>query len=100
MITLGLMTKVCRFKVPYWNRSHPAPPVLTWVSIYWFARAGPAASVRIYYEYVKRGIPDPRTTAPVHVPTGHSYFPKELAIVPRLYVPLASHVKTLTDRLI
>ncbi|KAH9169976.1 Alpha/Beta hydrolase protein [Lactarius sanguifluus] len=25
--------------------------VLTWVSIYWFSRAGPAASVRIYYEY-------------------------------------------------
>lgn len=24
--------------------------VLTWVSIYWFSKAGPAASVRIYYE--------------------------------------------------
>ncbi|KAH9018198.1 alpha/beta-hydrolase [Lactarius deliciosus] len=24
--------------------------VLTWISIYWFSRAGPAASVRIYYE--------------------------------------------------
>jgi hypothetical protein len=27
--------------------------ICTWVSIYWFSRAGPAASVRIYYESLK-----------------------------------------------
>lgn len=57
--------------------------VLTWVSIYWFSRAGPAASVRIYYEasqafnllgsYVSK------------VPMGISVFPKDLGIVPRRY---------------
>lgn len=25
--------------------------VLTWVSLYWFSTAGPAASVRLYYEF-------------------------------------------------
>ena len=57
--------------------------VLTWVSIYWFSSAGPAASVRIYYEasqafnllgsYVSK------------VPMGISVFPKDLGIVPRRY---------------
>ena len=29
--------------------------ILTWVSIYWFSTAGPAASVRIYYEATHTG---------------------------------------------
>ncbi|KAG6849688.1 hypothetical protein H0H93_006306 [Arthromyces matolae] len=59
--------------------------VLTWISIYWFSRAGPAASLRIYYEATKAaGGADLRSVV-VHttIPLGHSYFPKELAIYPR-----------------
>ncbi|KAH9056307.1 Alpha/Beta hydrolase protein [Lactarius vividus] len=49
--------------------------VLTWVSIYWFSRTGPAASIRIYYELAHSGelASFPKTTVPV----GLSFFPKE-----------------------
>ncbi|KAG7089120.1 hypothetical protein E1B28_010828 [Marasmius oreades] len=55
--------------------------VLTWISIYWFSRAGPAASLRIYYEAVQSGafsgaLPE------MKVPYGVSYFPKEVAAGP------------------
>ncbi|KAG7085364.1 hypothetical protein E1B28_002927 [Marasmius oreades] len=52
--------------------------ILTWISIYWFSRAGPAASVRIYYESEQAGAFSqglPKTT----IPYGVSYFPKEMA---------------------
>lgn len=53
--------------------------------MYWFSRAGPAASVRIYYEAAQEGnvftdLP------PVTIPTGYSYFPDELAQFPRRFV--------------
>ncbi|KAL0958923.1 hypothetical protein HGRIS_014239 [Hohenbuehelia grisea] len=58
--------------------------ILTWISIYWFSRAGPAASVRIYYEVAQAGgvwtVPSPK------VPTGFSYFPKELGSLPRSWI--------------
>lgn len=57
--------------------------MLTWVSIYWFSAAGPAASVRIYYEHTH----DKGTVKPPTVPNGISYFPKELIIPPRSCVP-------------
>ncbi|KJA16951.1 hypothetical protein HYPSUDRAFT_192655 [Hypholoma sublateritium FD-334 SS-4] len=53
--------------------------VLTWVSIYWFSTAGPAASVRIYYEHTH----NKGTVKLPTVPNGVSYFPKELIIPPR-----------------
>ena len=39
-------------KLHDWTDSYPwtDDEILTWVSIYWFSTAGPAASVRIYYE--------------------------------------------------
>ncbi len=60
------------------------PSVLEWVSIYWFSRAGPAASVRIYYEvgfgdFFPGGQPN-------SVPLGLSFFPKELLVVPKTCV--------------
>ncbi|KAF7777680.1 hypothetical protein Agabi119p4_3752 [Agaricus bisporus var. burnettii] len=56
--------------------------VLTSISIYWFSRAGPAASLRIYYEHIKSGgeFSGPKD---VHIPIGYSYFPKENVIFPR-----------------
>ena len=57
--------------------------VLTWVSIYLFSRAGPAASVRIYYEAFKDGL---RIEAiPTTIPVGYSYFPKEIFCFPLRY---------------
>ncbi|KAF8073514.1 Alpha/Beta hydrolase protein [Lyophyllum atratum] len=57
---------------------------LTWISIYYFSRAGPAASVRIYYEVVQSQGANllaemERTT----IPLGHSYFPREAVRLPR-----------------
>ncbi|KAG6812504.1 hypothetical protein H0H92_002503 [Tricholoma furcatifolium] len=59
--------------------------VLTWISIYYFSRAGPAASIRIYYEAVQAagGIDLFRQVEKTTTPLGYSYFPKELAIFPK-----------------
>ena len=58
--------------------------MLTWVSIYWFSRAGPAASVRIYYELALAGqvFTYPKPTVPV----GISFFPKEIIRFPKACV--------------
>ncbi|OBZ71357.1 putative epoxide hydrolase [Grifola frondosa] len=56
--------------------------VLEWVSVYWFSRAGPAASVRIYYEINAEGSiwgNGPKSSTPL----GLSYFPKEIVVVPK-----------------
>ncbi|KAH9037740.1 hypothetical protein EDB84DRAFT_1675565 [Lactarius hengduanensis] len=51
------------------------------ISICWFSRAGPAASIRIYYELALSGevIAFPKTTVPV----GLSFFPKDLVRSPK-----------------
>ncbi|KAI9778331.1 MAG: hypothetical protein M1839_008118 [Geoglossum umbratile] len=77
-------------KLHDWTDSYPwtDDEILTWISIYCFSRAGPAASVRIYYEIahttgtlslgqVARYIPS--------VKLGLSYFPKELVVVPKIW---------------
>lgn len=61
--------------------SHRAQ-VLTWISLYWFSRPGPAASVRIYYEATNGG--DVAQDHFVRVPVGLSFFPKEVMRFPRL----------------
>lgn len=70
--------------------------VLTWISIYWFSRAGPAASLRIYYEHTKSGgdFVGPRN---VNVPIGYSYFPKELVLFPRRCVSIVGFFLLRTD---
>ena len=52
------------------------------MSIYWFSRAGPAASLRIYREvnFFELLFVD------VKVPVGASFFPKELGVTPRALV--------------
>ncbi|TFY70301.1 hypothetical protein EVG20_g2705 [Dentipellis fragilis] len=62
--------------------------VLTWVSIYWFSRAGPTASARIYFEHAQRGKGLKRFT----VPLGVSRFPKELNAPPKSWLSLAGNV--------
>ncbi|KAH9023485.1 Alpha/Beta hydrolase protein [Lactarius pseudohatsudake] len=69
-------------KLVTWTDSYPwtDDEVLTWISIYWFSRAGPAASVRMH-EIGDAVIGFPGTTIPV----GLSFFPKdkELARFPK-----------------
>ncbi|KAH9037750.1 alpha/beta-hydrolase [Lactarius hengduanensis] len=73
-------------KLVTWTDAYPwtDDEVLTWVSIYWFSRAGPAASVRIYYEFAHtdNGTRFPKTSVPV----GLSFFPKELMQLPRVWL--------------
>ena len=77
-------------KMHDWTDDYPwtDDEVLTWVSVYWFSTAGPAASVRIYYENthdpdrtmfdrVQDYIPD--------VPLGLASSPKDLLVVPKLW---------------
>lgn len=63
--------------------------VLLWVSLYWFAAAGPAASARIYYE-AQNDHPRPRHDDRMlawngRVRLGLSYFPRDLIVLPRTY---------------
>ncbi|RDX44900.1 alpha/beta-hydrolase [Lentinus brumalis] len=72
-------------KLVTWTDSYPweDDEVLEWVSIYWFSRAGPAASLRIYKEmthnYTKVAVAGVEWTS---IPLGFSIFPKELTKVP------------------
>ncbi|KAJ6622735.1 Alpha/Beta hydrolase protein [Mycena sp. CBHHK59/15] len=74
-------------KMVNWTDSYPwdDDEVLTWISSYFFSRAGPAATLRIYYELVngEKRYPPP-SEAPT-IPLGFSYFPKELINVPRTW---------------
>ena len=74
-------------KLHDWTDNYPwtDDQILTWISIYWFSTAGPAASSRIYYEathttsvhrlWTEKWVPN--------VKLGLAYFPKELVIVPK-----------------
>ncbi|KAI1794410.1 epoxide hydrolase [Ganoderma leucocontextum] len=72
-------------KLVGWSDKYPwtDDEVLEWISIYWFSRAGPAASTRIYYEMTDGGAhampPPPGWTS---VPLGVSYFPAEFCSLP------------------
>jgi len=58
--------------------------VLTWVSIYWFSRAGPAASLRTYYgmsQKENKVMPQPGDPGAT-IPFGVSFFPGELGRFP------------------
>ncbi|KAI2637555.1 microsomal epoxide hydrolase [Xylaria nigripes] len=79
-------------KLHDWTDNYPwtDDEVCTWVSIYWFSTAGPAASVRIYYEAKHSSNPDrPNKLTPFEtrkytpgVKIGYSHFPKELHVLP------------------
>ncbi|EGX91580.1 epoxide hydrolase 1 [Cordyceps militaris CM01] len=59
--------------------------ILTWVSLYQFSRAGPAASVRIYYE-TKHAAADEYAQGLCYVPRvklGVSLFPRDVVVPPQ-----------------
>ncbi|KAF7314052.1 EHN domain-containing protein [Mycena chlorophos] len=75
-------------KLVGWTDDYPwdDDEILTWVSIYAFSRAGPAASVRIYYETSQeKDLMSAHTGCPT-VPMGVSFFPKEIISLPRNWV--------------
>lgn len=64
------------------------PEILTWVCMYQFSRAGPAANVRIYYEamHPSNGISRVRIGEYIpHVPLGIARFPREISMSPRTW---------------
>lgn len=88
MITHGLMTKVSDLvkhchQFLLTSTIHTVYSVLAWVSIYWFSRPHPAASVRIYYEVANAGGIGSNTT-PVRTPSGVTDLPGELFRIPNL----------------
>ncbi|KAJ6455409.1 Alpha/Beta hydrolase protein [Mycena sanguinolenta] len=54
--------------------------VLTWISSYYFSQAGPAASLRIYYELHNGDKRYPPPSEAPTIPLGMSHFPKEVRI--------------------
>lgn len=78
-------------KLHDWTDAYPwtDDEVLTWISVYWFSAAGPAASVRIYYEthHNPDGRPNKLNPAAMNayspgVKLGFSHFPMDLVVVP------------------
>ena len=73
-------------KLHDWTDDYPwtDDEVLTWVCMYQYSRAGPAASTRIYYEekHAERELtPKTREYNP-HVKLGISYFPRDISVIP------------------
>ncbi|KAA1474380.1 alpha/beta-hydrolase [Dentipellis sp. KUC8613] len=79
---IGLLAWVYE-KLVNWTDKYPweDDEVLTWVSVYWFSRSGPAASIRIYYELSKSG--EAMKMSRPTVPLGLSRFPRELRVLPK-----------------
>ncbi|KAL0960895.1 hypothetical protein HGRIS_005904 [Hohenbuehelia grisea] len=73
-------------KLHNWTDAYPweDDEVLEWVSIYWFSRAGPTASLRLYYEVTQSG--DRSITNPPRIPLGTSHFPQELRWLPLSWI--------------
>lgn len=73
-------------KLRDWTDNYPwtDDEILTWISVYQFSKAGPAASLRIYYE-TRRPNTDKFSEVMSHVstPLGISYFPLDLMPVPK-----------------
>lgn len=82
-------------KLHDWTDSYPwsDDEILTWVSVYYFSRAGPGAAHRIYYE-VQHTSSRPGSDGKVactydamreyepHVPIGLTYNPRDIYVVP------------------
>lgn len=74
-------------KLHDWTDGYPwtDDEILTWVSVYQFSTAGPAANVRIYYECIHSGgeLRLKETGYVPRVPIGLSCFPKDLVVPPK-----------------
>ena len=84
---VGLLSWIYE-KLHDWTDSYPwtDDEILTWIGIYYFSRAGPWATQRIYYELIHSQPPQfEAATKFVDVPVGVARFPKELISTPKLW---------------
>ena len=76
-------------KLHDWTDGYPwtEDEILTWVSIYWHSTAGPAASLRIYYEAQHDNVYGrARSQLRIpHVKLGVAHFPREITVVPKTW---------------
>ncbi|KAG5640550.1 hypothetical protein DXG03_008120 [Asterophora parasitica] len=74
-------------KLVDWTDAYPweDDEVLTWISIYYFSRAGPVASLRIYYESLLDADGTNAFLKAEHttIPVGYSHFPKDMGQFPK-----------------
>lgn len=85
---IGLLAWIYE-KLHDWTDNYPwtDDEILTWVSIYYFSRAGPAASLRIYYESTHQShsnfVHRDRTSQWIpKVKLGLCHSPREITVVP------------------
>ncbi|KAJ7778823.1 Alpha/Beta hydrolase protein [Mycena maculata] len=76
---------------PWTDDEANAGVVLTWVSIYWFSRAGPTASLRVSFEGANRNFDAMFAVSrpPPTIPLGISHFPKDVLVFPRRCVSIS-----------
>ncbi|KAI0771673.1 alpha/beta-hydrolase [Trametes elegans] len=82
-------------KLVAWTDEYPwtDDEVLEWISVYWFSRDGPAASVRIYHALTGGSTHDSFAgAARSTIPLGVSYFPKEIIQLPKSWTQLLGNV--------
>ncbi|KKK13170.1 hypothetical protein AOCH_001519 [Aspergillus ochraceoroseus] len=88
-------------KLHQWADDYPwtDDEILTWVSIYLFSTAGPAASTRIYYESSEDGSTWETTSkpAPAGVKVGVAQFKKELMKYPLSWTQMLGSVVQATE---
>jgi pimeloyl-ACP methyl ester carboxylesterase len=73
-------------KLHDWTDAYPwtDDEILTWISIYWFSTAGPAASCRIYYEQDRTGLTRSQLSQwQSGVKIGMSHFPRDIQVLRR-----------------
>ncbi|KAI0067120.1 alpha/beta-hydrolase [Artomyces pyxidatus] len=91
---VGLLAWVYE-KLVTWTDNYPwdDDEVLTWVSLYWFSRAGPTASLRIYKEFDQtRESGRPLQPTLSTVPMGISWFPRDIFVTPRTWMHTVGRV--------
>lgn len=75
-------------KLHGWTDDYPwtDDEILTWVSIYYFSRAGPAATSSIYYE-MEHSQPEAFAVAQAYIdiPLGVARFSRDLILLPKLW---------------
>ncbi|KAJ7600289.1 Alpha/Beta hydrolase protein [Mycena floridula] len=81
-------------KLVNWADEYPwtDEEVLELVSVYWFSTAGPAASLRIYFEAIQGGDSFRPTGQKPGIPLGISHFPKDLVILPRKWMSTIGNI--------
>ncbi|KAJ8131883.1 hypothetical protein O1611_g1745 [Lasiodiplodia mahajangana] len=90
---VGLLTWMLD-KMKSWTDGYPwtDDEICEWVSLYWFSRAGPGASVRIYRESFKGEFVASAGLFTRGTIMGFSYFPKEMFRTPSFWNQQLGHV--------